>query len=319
MTPTDARVRARVMAEERKKPAARKASTAKKTTAKKAPAKRAAAKPAAKKPAAKKPAAKKAPAKSAAKKAPAKRATTARKPAAKKPAARKPAAKKPAAKKPAAKKAPAKRAAAAKSATAKKAPAKRASTAKPTPAKAPAKKAPATKAAGTRKRAASRPPVNLQPISASASAPTARTSGNGSSKTETRQPTNGSSGSGRKDMPPASQTPAPSIGPHTEIEHVPPEERLAGHEISQTDAMGLDKRRSVVGGSYGPSLGRQATIYGIFIAVVAAIVVGFVVLVNELDQPEDKYPATAPWQDSKVKPAPLDFPRLGNQAAVPVD
>jgi hypothetical protein len=120
-------------------------------------------------------------------------------------------------------------------------------------------------------------------------------------------------------MPPASQTPAPSIGPNTEIEHVPPEERLAGHDISQTDAMGLDKRRSVVGGSYGPSLGRQATVYGIFLAVVAALVVGFILLVNELDQPPDKYEDLAPWQDTNVPPRDIDYPQLGNQAAVPVD
>ena len=120
-------------------------------------------------------------------------------------------------------------------------------------------------------------------------------------------------------MPPASETPAPSIGPHTEIEHVPPEERLAGHDISQTDAMGLDKRRSVVGGTYGPTIKRQATIYGIFLAVIAALVVGFVLLVNALDQPEEVYPAKAPWQDNEIAPTDIDFPRMGSQAAVPVD
>jgi hypothetical protein len=96
-------------------------------------------------------------------------------------------------------------------------------------------------------------------------------------------------------MPPASATPAPSIGPHTEIEYVPPEERLDHDKISDTDAMGLDKRRHVVGGSYGPSLARQASMYGIFIAVVAALTIGFIVLANELDQPPETYADEAPW------------------------
>ena len=120
---------------------------------------------------------------------------------------------------------------------------------------------------------------------------------------------------------PSSQkiTDTPSIGPHTEIEHVPPEERLAGHDISQTDAMGLDKRRSVVGGSYGPTLARQASMYGIFLAVVAALVIGFILLANELDQPPETYEDTAPWQDSNIPPTDIDYPELGDQAAVPVD
>jgi hypothetical protein len=83
--------------------------------------------------------------------------------------------------------------------------------------------------------------------------------------------------------------------------------------------MGMDKRRSVVGGSYSPSLGRQASMYGIVLAVIAALVVGFVLLANQLDQPETNYPDTAPWQDSQTKPAPIDFPHLGNQTGAAVD
>src|SRR5688500_17873824 len=50
-----------------------------------------------------------------------------------------------------------------------------------------------------------------------------------------------------------SGTTAPSIGPHTTFEREDPEERLARHEQSTEDAMGLDKRRTVVGGQYGAS------------------------------------------------------------------
>jgi hypothetical protein len=118
-----------------------------------------------------------------------------------------------------------------------------------------------------------------------------------------------SKSNGKKEMPPASATPAPSIGPHTTIEHIPPEERLDHEKISSTDAMGLDKRRHVVGGSYGPSLARQATLYGIFIAVIAALAIGFIVLANELDQPPDTYADEAPWAQPGAQqqpPKPLE-------------
>jgi len=86
----------------------------------------------------------------------------------------------------------------------------------------------------------------------------------------------------------------------------------ATRKISQTDAMGLDKRRPVIGGSYGPSLGRQITTYGIFLGVVAILVVGFILLANELDQPPDRIEPTAPWQDTQIETRPLDFPDQAN-------
>jgi hypothetical protein len=119
-------------------------------------------------------------------------------------------------------------------------------------------------------------------------------------------------GSGPVDI---SDTPAPSIGPHTVFERDTPEERLARHEQSETDAMGLDKRREVIGGRYSPSLARQLTMYGIFLAVVAAITVGFIILAGELDKPPESYPDKAPWARAdapEVKPQPIDFPAYGN-------
>jgi hypothetical protein len=119
-------------------------------------------------------------------------------------------------------------------------------------------------------------------------------------------------GSGPLDI---SDTPAPSIGPHTVFERDTPEERLARHEQSETDAMGRDKRREVIGGRYSPSLARQLAMYGIFLAVVAAITVGFIVLAGELDAPPKSYPDKAPWARADapdVKPEPIDFPAYGN-------
>ena len=97
---------------------------------------------------------------------------------------------------------------------------------------------------------------------------------------------------------------APSVGPNTTFDLRPPEERLAGHEQSDTDAMGKDKRREVVGESYGESFGRQAALYGIFIAVAAALVIGFVLLAGKLDEAPDSYPDLAPWSDSDAEQVP---------------
>ena len=127
-----------------------------------------------------------------------------------------------------------------------------------------------------------------------------------------REPASKASGTGEpaanKDMPPASETPAPSIGPHTEIEHEDPEERLARHEQSETDAMGLDKRRGVVGGSYSPSVARQATLYGVFVAVVVALAIGFKLLADKLDEPPANNPDKAPWSQSDAPQIPAKQP-----------
>lgn len=105
---------------------------------------------------------------------------------------------------------------------------------------------------------------------------------------------------------------APSIGPNTMVEHEAPESRLARGEQSQVDAMGQDKRRSVMGHSYGPSLGRQAMAYGTFFAVVIALVIGASIAIKELDKPDPSRINTAPWAAADAPnqpPTPIDFPR----------
>jgi hypothetical protein len=95
---------------------------------------------------------------------------------------------------------------------------------------------------------------------------------------------------------------APSLGPNTVIEREPVEERLARHDQSDVDAMGRDKRRPVVGQSYGPSKARQLGLYGIFLAVVAAVVIGGIILIGKLDTPVGKdVPHSAPWSKPGVK------------------
>ena len=111
---------------------------------------------------------------------------------------------------------------------------------------------------------------------------------------------------------PASEITAPSIGPNTVIEKKPPEERLAKHEQSDVDAMGLDKRRGVVGEKYGASFAKQATVYGIFLAVVAGVLIGGKLAVDELDQGPKVAEDKAPWSQEDApqrSPEPIDFPR----------
>src|SRR4051795_8002990 len=95
---------------------------------------------------------------------------------------------------------------------------------------------------------------------------------------------------------------APSLGPNTVIEREPVEERLARHEQSEVDAMGLDKRRTVVGEKVGPSKKRQLVVYLGFLAIVVALVVGGIILVGSLDTSVGKnVPNSAPWSKSGAK------------------
>lgn len=123
----------------------------------------------------------------------------------------------------------------------------------------------------------------------------------------------GSSGDGQEN---AAGITAPSIGPNTKIEHRPPDERLDMEKISNTDAMGLDKRRQVGGRRYGASPAKQVAVYGGALAVIAALVIGGIILTNELDTapPEGEGPV-APWADAKdlTPPGDLDFPEATEQ------
>ena len=105
------------------------------------------------------------------------------------------------------------------------------------------------------------------------------------------------------------QISAPSLGPNTVIEREPVEERLARHEQSEVDAMGLDKRRSVVGQRVGASKTKQLAVYLGFLAVVAALAVGGLLLVSNLDTSVGKdVPNSAPWAKQGThleKPKPI--------------
>jgi hypothetical protein len=62
----------------------------------------------------------------------------------------------------------------------------------------------------------------------------------------------------------------------------------------QLDAMGHDKRRQVVGKSYGASKTKQATIYLAFLALIVGLAIGGKLLVDKLDK-SPTISNTAPW------------------------
>ena len=89
------------------------------------------------------------------------------------------------------------------------------------------------------------------------------------------------------------------------IEKDDPEERLSRHEQSEVDAMGLDKRREVIGGRYSASATRQILTYAIVVLVVAGAAIGIKLLADDLDQPPKQVADEAPWTGTDRKPPPL--------------
>ena len=92
------------------------------------------------------------------------------------------------------------------------------------------------------------------------------------------------------------------------------DERARAEETSDTpsdlDAMGQDKRRTVVGGQYGATVRKQLTVYGIFLAVVAVLVIGGLTVVSSIDNRDRELVDTAPWTEadaSQEAPRDLDF------------
>lgn len=85
------------------------------------------------------------------------------------------------------------------------------------------------------------------------------------------------------------------------------------------DAMGLDKRRGVIGGRYGAPLSKQLAVYGGFLAFVAVIVIIGLTVVRGYDQRDIPLDQTAPWADSASlsEPRNVDFPENGPENTIP--
>ena len=83
------------------------------------------------------------------------------------------------------------------------------------------------------------------------------------------------------------------------------ERRDDGDGPSDTDAMGQDKRREVIGQRYGASRARQLLYYGLFIAFLVAIYVGGQAAVSHLDKAPAHDKDQAPWSKSGAPQQPL--------------
>ena len=76
------------------------------------------------------------------------------------------------------------------------------------------------------------------------------------------------------------------------------------HIGSDKDAMGKDKRRQVVGHSWGPSKGSQLLYYGLAVAFVIALYIGGKVAIDELDKAPANNPDKAPWSQPNAPQTP---------------
>ena len=96
---------------------------------------------------------------------------------------------------------------------------------------------------------------------------------------------------------------APSAADISKLEKFEPSEEAKRHKPSDVDAMGQDKRREVVGHSYGPSARSQIMFFVAVAAVLVVIVGGWLGLVALFDKPPTDSMDTAPWSKRAATPA----------------
>jgi hypothetical protein len=106
---------------------------------------------------------------------------------------------------------------------------------------------------------------------------------------------------------------APSAADITELEKFEPSEEAKRHIPSDVDAMGPDKRRQVVGHSYGPSKRSQILFFVAVAAVLVVIVGGWLTLVSVFDKPPTHISDRAPWSKN-----PTSAQLAAQQSAPPV-
>ena len=104
------------------------------------------------------------------------------------------------------------------------------------------------------------------------------------------------SGKGKMDdAPGGASVPADGVG-----DWEPPHKSEDESKFSEVDAMGQEKRRTIIGQGYGPSRGRQLLYYGLFVAFLVALFIGGKIAVSELDKAPAKDKDAAPWTGTQV-------------------
>jgi hypothetical protein len=122
---------------------------------------------------------------------------------------------------------------------------------------------------------------------------------------------------------------APSAADITKLEKFEASDEAKAHEPSAVDAMGEDKRRQVVGHSYGPSK-RSQVLFFVLVAVVAVVIIGgWMAAVAAFDTTPEEFPDRAPWtktastpdlqSQQQAAPKPVDTPcgEPGNEYPAP--
>jgi hypothetical protein len=88
---------------------------------------------------------------------------------------------------------------------------------------------------------------------------------------------------------------APSAANIEDLEKFEPSEEAKRTEPSEVDAMGQDKRRQIVGQTYGPTARRQVLFFVAVAAVLVVVVGGWLALVSVFDKPPTHFEDSAPW------------------------
>jgi hypothetical protein len=101
---------------------------------------------------------------------------------------------------------------------------------------------------------------------------------------------------------------APSGADISKLEKMEASEEAKAAEPSTEDAMGQDKRRQVVGHSYGPSKKSQLFFFVAVAAVIVVVAGGYALAIAAFDQPQDEYPDKAPWSAANAEPKPTRSP-----------
>jgi hypothetical protein len=105
---------------------------------------------------------------------------------------------------------------------------------------------------------------------------------------------------------------APSAPDIRKLHLMEPSEEAKAHRPSDVDAMGKDKRREVIGESYGPSRRSQLIFFAIVGIVIVVIIGGWSLAVAAFDKgpgDEDTLPAKAPWSQEDAPQEPSVRPQ----------
>lgn len=92
-------------------------------------------------------------------------------------------------------------------------------------------------------------------------------------------------------------------------------------ESTDQDAMGHDKRRTVVGQQYGATVRKRLIVYGAAVGVIVLVIIAFLTIVTGLDEREVALKDTAPWTQVEASeqspPRDVDYKANGPTDTIP--